>query len=257
MKRLTHHRSSGFTIVELMIALSVLSTLLLLASLTLIAIGRLYSKNVNEISAQNTARNLVNDIASQIQLAGNVPAFSYGGVAPTDPTGVTGAAPQNTDRESSVRALCIGNRRYTYVLNYVQSATSDPGGQAYQHVLWRDTLQSAGTCPTQLVHLDTSYPSQGDSATIDKSGSDLLPAHMRLTDLSINLNPSSNTWTIRVTVAYGDKGSPPNEARDDIVQFNSNGFPNTDSTSCSSSTGTEYCAVASLTKTVVQRVSQE
>lgn len=257
MRKAIHHfrrTDAGFTIVELMVALSVLASLLLLASLTLISLGRLYSKNINQISAQNTARNIINDIASQIQLGGNVPAFSYGGAPGYTGTPASGTvAPASGDAPSSVRSLCIGNRRYTFVLNDVQGSSQS----GYQHVLWRDSLSSSGVCPNTLPSLNLAYPTQGDAATVANSGSDLVPNNMRLTDLNVDHNAGSNTWTVKVTVAYGTKGNPPN-ASNDLVQFDSNvGDPNYDQTTCDGNVGTEFCALSSLTETVVQRVSQE
>src|SRR5665213_3568651 len=85
---------TGFTIVELMIAMTVLSVLLLLASVTLIQIGRLYSKGSNEAETQNTARNIINQVASEIQFGGSAP-------LPSSPT---------------AGAYCVGSQRYTYQL---------------------------------------------------------------------------------------------------------------------------------------------
>lgn len=196
----------GFTIVELMIALSILSTLLVMSTVILVQLGRLYTKGVNQANTQNTARNILTDISSQLQLSGSTP-------NPTTP-GV----------------VCIGNQRYTYRLDH--KLTEDPA----DHVLWRDTTAGSGAC--QPLNLDTETPS--DTQTQQGTGVELMPLNTRLTDFKVTAN-ANNTYGIKVTVAYGD---------DDLVQHQDG------ATRCVGTSGTEYCAVSSLSITVARRIAQ-
>lgn len=210
MNQRLHREAKGFTIVELMIALSVLSVLLMLTTATLIQIGKLYSKGINQAAAQNAARSIANEIAAQLQFTDQAP----------QPAAV-----------GSTRALCIGRQRYTYVLNQQL-------GHPARHVLWHDVTKST-TCHA-IGNLTTApTPSDGDTDA-GSTRSELMPANMRLTDLTVR-NNSNGTYTIKVTVAYGE---------DDLVHYDGA----TDTTTCVGDRGTEYCAVSSLTVTVAQRV---
>lgn len=85
--------SAGFTIVELMIATTVFSVVLLLCTYGLVSIGRTYYKGVTTSRAQTTARSISDNIARSVQ---------YGGKISGSLTGSSGQ-------------ICIGKARYTYV----------------------------------------------------------------------------------------------------------------------------------------------
>lgn len=208
----------GFTLVELMIALSILATLLVMSTVLLVNLGHLYTKGVNEAATQNTARNIVNDVSSQLQLSGStviVPPF----------------VPNGTN------VVCLGSQRYTYTLNH-KLVNPPASGNNVIHALWRDTMNSGASCTA----LDLSAATPKDSATVRDSGSELLPVNTRITDFKINDN-GNNTYSILVTVAYGD---------DDLVNYDATN----DTTGCSGDVGTEYCAVSSLNVTVLRRTAQ-
>ncbi len=61
---------SGFTIIELMIATLVFSTVLLLCATGLISIGRMYQKASNSRATQEVARNLIDQIKNDFELTG-------------------------------------------------------------------------------------------------------------------------------------------------------------------------------------------
>lgn len=172
----------GFTIVELMVALSVLSILLVMSTVILIQIGRLYTKGVNQAATQNAARDIINDLSSQLQVSGNAPDSSTPGV------------------------ICIGNLRYTFNLNH-KLVTPPASGTYVIHVLWRDTLADNSSCVA--VNLTAVTPS--DTHTLPGSGVEMIPLNARLTDFLITSN-QNNTYAIKVTVAYGD---------DDLVNYDS------------------------------------
>ena len=216
---------SGFTIVELMIALSVLSVLLLMSTLTLIGIGKLYSKGINQAATQNAARNITNDLASQLQLAGGTPVIN--------PTGQ--------------HVVCIGNQRYTYQLN--TELTNSPNS----HILWHDSMNG-----TDCSALNLNSPSPNDPETIGGSGSEMLAVNMWLTDFDVARGVGS-IYNLRVSVAYGsndllcDSGTPGDCSASGISNHLTNHTPG--GILCKGGDGNEYCAVSSLSTTITRRLN--
>jgi prepilin-type N-terminal cleavage/methylation domain-containing protein len=85
---------SGFTIIELLIATLVFSMILLMVTIGVIQITRVYYKGITEANTQNTARAVMDEITQGIQ-------FSGGKVSATQ----TGQA-----------SFCIGDQQYSYAL---------------------------------------------------------------------------------------------------------------------------------------------
>src|SRR5689334_11132650 len=119
-------RQKGFTIIELMIATAILSTILLLVTVLMINIGNLYYKGINQARVQDNVRSISDEVAQHLQLGDS---FSQ------------------ASGDNSEQAYCVGTVRYTYVIG-VQIGKPAPGASApaYQHVLWRDDNPSPGSC---------------------------------------------------------------------------------------------------------------
>jgi prepilin-type N-terminal cleavage/methylation domain-containing protein len=139
-------RTNGFTLVELMIALSVLSTILVIASVLMFGIGKLYIKGVNQATIQTAARDVMSDVASTIQFSSDTPQIV--------------STPVTLGSITGVYVNCIGKVRYTFVLNR-ELGHDNSNDQDTPHVLWRDTLQNAGSC--QAAKIDQAQPATGDS----------------------------------------------------------------------------------------------
>jgi prepilin-type N-terminal cleavage/methylation domain-containing protein len=105
MKKLN---KNGFTLVELMIAVTVFSVLLLLSAASLTQISRLYYKGVIVTKTHNVNRNIIEDISQAFQ-------FSSGNVANGGPS------------SNGLKSICVGNVRYTYVLNKQINSTNKHG----------------------------------------------------------------------------------------------------------------------------------
>ena len=101
---------AGFTIIELLIATAVFSTILLIATAGLIDIGSAYYKGYVSTQTQQTARTILNDISQTIEFGG--------AVYPTSPG----------DNPTS---FCVGSVRYT--LTYDMQLTTPAG-----HAVLRD-----------------------------------------------------------------------------------------------------------------------
>lgn len=86
-------QQKGFTIVELMIATLVFSTVLLVVTVGIIQITRVYYKGLNEAATQDTVRSIADTLSQSIQFGGGdvtlVPAKSF---------------------------FCVGNTQYSYKL---------------------------------------------------------------------------------------------------------------------------------------------
>lgn len=204
---------AGFTIIELMIALSVISGILILSTSVILSLGGIYTKGIYQTNTQNVARNIINEIAGQLQLGGATPI-----IITSSPT---------------KGSFCLGSQRYSYVLN-----NKLDGGTSSDHVLWRDTLTNSSSCMALTIE---GIANPTDSLTNPAiKGSELLSANMRLTPPFGVTDNSNGTYTIRVTVAYGD---------DDVLRTLSG------RTLCTSEEGKQYCAVSSLVQTVAKRES--
>jgi prepilin-type N-terminal cleavage/methylation domain-containing protein len=161
----------GFTIIELMIATSVLSIMLLMVTVMMINIGNLYYKGISQARVQDNVRSITDEISKRLELG------DHFFLVPDHP--LAGAE----------RAYCIGNTRYTFIL-YKQIDTDS------RHVLWRDTNPSPGSCPSNpadLPNLNQAIPSAG--------GTELLAPHARLTAFTITGN---SPYDVTISEAYGD-----------------------------------------------------
>src|SRR3989344_6639968 len=127
-------RKEGFTIVELLIATSVFAVLLLLCSVALIQISRVYYKGVTTTRTQEASRNIIDDISRGIQFSGGT---------------VTDPLPDVS--QPGVSYFCVNNARYTYKLDTQVTDNSPQGGlQQGYHALAQDTTNSCGVSPPNL-----------------------------------------------------------------------------------------------------------
>jgi prepilin-type N-terminal cleavage/methylation domain-containing protein len=227
----TGMNSNGFTIVELMIATAILSTILLLTTVLMINIGNLYSKGINQSRTQDDVRSITDQVSQDLKL--NSGGVTYGSGTLTDGT--------------PVAAYCIsGNIRYTFVLNRKIGKATDTdtdGSSLMPHVLWRDddTYNTGSGCIP--VNLDD--PALG-TGTSDPLGTELINSNSRLTSFCIASQGSPNCtsapttpYTVSVGVVYGD-----------IDLLNLAGL----STTCKSGAGNQFCAADNVTTSVVQRL---
>lgn len=166
--------SSGFTIIELMIATAVLSVVLLLSTILITAIGNLYYKGVNQSRTQDNLRSITDDVTQNLELTdGNLTlgSISRGGY--------------------TIKAYCIGSVRYSYVIG-VKIGT---GSGTINHVLWRDNNSSGGCIPLDLTQ---STPTAVGSI----NGVEMIAPNSRLT--SFDITPSSSPYSVSISTAFGD-----------------------------------------------------
>lgn len=231
MKHLSSTQQSGFTLVELLIATTVFSVILIAATASLIQIGRMYNKGVISSRTQQAARNVTDELTQSIQFS-NGEITTYGPV-PSQPL--------------PTQVLCLGTVRYTFVLN-AQQNKEVPSGQyntpqyplQIKHALWKDYLSDDGECQNGSS-ADTPNLTIDNPGGNGSGGSDLLSQGMRLIALDVTATSNPNLYTLKVGVIYGDN--------DLLVPNESN------PTGCKgSSVGGQWCAASVLYTQAWKRV---
>ncbi|HEY5667864.1 MAG TPA: prepilin-type N-terminal cleavage/methylation domain-containing protein [Candidatus Saccharimonadales bacterium] len=178
MRRLLVHirtDSKGFTLMELLIAMAVFATVLLVATAGILQFTRVYYKGVTENNTQDVARTVVDLIAQGIQ-------FNGGAVTTT----VAGPTAGNS------YAFCVGNQQYSYTTNY--ELNDNPNAAAHQsyHVMVVNNVAGCtASTPAQNVRLSA------------VSGRELFSPNMRLARMQVT-NVSPNVYQVSVRVVYGD-----------------------------------------------------
>ena len=170
----SNRQSDGFTIVEILIATTVLSVILVLVSSMMIGIGKLYYKGINQSRVQDTVRTITDEVAQQIQLTDAVP-FPKAG--------------------NNYQRICIGTFRYSFILDKLAGET-DATGNPYKHVMWRDTNPDPGNCDsTPNDFLNTNIPSP--------DGVELMSANSRLSAFAVTNLPQGVKIEVGVIFANG------------------------------------------------------
>ncbi len=213
-------KNRGFTVVELLVALAVFSVVLLVVTVGIMQVSRLYYEGVTEASTQATARNIIDNISQALQFDGGTPTS-------TPPVIVPGTS----------YAFCVNNQQYSYRPGY-QLVDNAPGAHQTSHALVVQTLSGCAAAPAQNL-------SAGGV-----TGRELLSPNMRLAELTVTKlsTPSTiNMYKVHVRVVYGDfdllqspSGSVYADAAPDAV--------------CKGVTGRQFCSVADLTTIVTSRV---
>lgn len=158
------YKQRGFTIIELMIATSVFSVVLLLCTFGLMQIGKLYYKGISSTRTQNTARSVLDSISQDIAFADNNIEVIQG------TTTLPGM-------------ICAGHHRYSYQINSVLTDTN--------HVMILDNQDcTTGTTPKSLTSFGV-------------TDQEMLGRRMRLADLQVS-GTEATGYTILVKIIYGD-----------------------------------------------------
>lgn len=210
-------QQKGFTIVELMIATSVFSVILLGATAATIQIGRLYYKGVIMSRVQQSSRRIMEDISRPIQFSGSDVRLS------SPKTQVIGGL--------ETGAICIGNKRFTYGIN----AQVDPNATGYtpahkaRHAMYQDEL-SGNNAPCTILDLTQALP----------AGRELVAENMRLA--RFNPTVTDNIWSIDMLLIYGD---------DDLLAPDANAPERCKSLNA----GSQWCATSELKTRVFKRIN--
>lgn len=240
MKRL---RSSGFTIIELMIATVVFSVILLGAVTALIQVGRMYYKGIIASRTQQTARDLLDTISRPIQFNGQGLAMS-----PSDPAA---ALPEVSGIRTKV--ICIGTQRFTFGLNAQVTDKAGLDGQynldgkhQARHAVWQDTISNPSACVPVNLTMATPQPNGSDTDTTLRGtgGRELLSQHMRVKSITVS-NAVNGVRTVSIGIIYGD---------DDLIFFSDGAQNQPERCLGNAATGAAWCALSELTTQVIPRV---
>lgn len=215
----------GFTITELLIATAVFSVILLLCTVGLMQVGRLFYKGVTSTRTQEIARMVMDDISQAIQ-------FSGGPII--NPITNTGVSPDIS------QGLCVGGRRYSYSLNTQLTGSG--------HALMGDDYAGCNSLT----------PAQNLTAPAGLLGRELLATNIRLVTLNVTcVNTTAvpgvcanNTYRVVLRIVAGD-----NDVLADKLK--ADGTVGTDGIldSCSDiQAGSQFCAAAELNSIVQRRI---
>jgi type II secretory pathway pseudopilin PulG len=207
--------SAGFTIIELIIATGVFSTVLLVGLAAFLQTGKLFYKGVTISQTQQVAHDILDSLKSEIQFSPSI---------------------VSTQSSTNGRSyLCVGNIRYTFKLYNQVSLDPTVHNFTDNFGLVRDVLPGSSGCGDPFsatpVPLDTTTETE------------LLGSKMRLASLSItpaqdvNGDDITDLWSIAIKVAYGD---------DDVLDN-----PLTANPACNGGlNASQYCSVVELTSSV-------
>lgn len=216
MQRRPLTAEAGFTIIELLIATTVLTLILLLSTVMITSIGTLYYKGVTLSQTQDSTRSIADQVVQDIQLSSGVVS-----------TGTT------TVGSTTLSALCLGTVRYSYVLDRQIGTDGTAPANQIKHVLWRDTVSSGAACtPADIMQ---------DPVPSTVNGTELVGNKSRLTGFSAAQSASNTSlYTVAIGVAFGDN---------DLLQ--GSGL----ATRCNSGSANQFCAVSTLSTAAIQRFS--
>lgn len=216
----------GFTIVELLIATTIISVILLMVSVMMINIGNLLHKGISVSKVQEDVRTISDELADQIKnSSGAVLSYAAG----------------NYGR------VCVNGTMYTFV----KGVQMGSGVGKSAHVLAREPLSGSCTNLSQAAY--ASY-----LAGASPSMTELVYDNSRLYQFEVKPETalSGKTYSINVGVAYGDDDllcSPTGSGCTPGYTSTASDFLMSDLT-CGNSSSRAFCATAKLSTQVTQRL---
>lgn len=214
-------RQNGFTIVELLIATLIFSLVLILITVGVLTFTKVYYKGLNQSKTQNATRAVIETISQSIQ-------FSRGVV--TSPI---------SDGPNQEKGFCVADKRFSYLpgLQLVDEAPDTGLGQT-RHAL---VMDETGSCIGAQSLRDNPNP----------LGVELLTPGMRISKLSVQQIPNTQTYNVSLRIAYGDSDLLYSPSRPD----DPNGASLPDAACRFNFTGSHFCATAELSTIVTKRIN--
>jgi prepilin-type N-terminal cleavage/methylation domain-containing protein len=219
IKNRLRSNQAGFTLIELMIATTIFTVLLVIIIFAFLFVSNDYVKSNVEAQTQETARAVIEQVAEDIQL-------NNFNVSPIITSG-------------NYHMYCIGNDRYSFWYN---KEIAGSGSDGAPHALVIDTGCTSSSVPETL-----------NDATI--TGNELLGNHMRLGNFSVTNTGVAGQYAVSVTIAYGSdnqgQGGPL------IPTANTSTNPTSYTYTCpDNNLGGNFCASTTLSTIVQQRVQE-
>jgi prepilin-type N-terminal cleavage/methylation domain-containing protein len=172
-----HGSQKGFTIVELMMATLVFSMILLLVTIGVLQVNRVYYKGVTEANTQSVARTVMDTISQAIQ-------FDGGNITPIPTT----ASPT----AGTKYYVCVNNQQFIYWPGY-QLVSGTPGTHQTNQAFIQRTITGSCAAPTGTI-----------------TGRELLSPNMRLSNLQVSQIGTTNLYKVQVRIVYGDEDTMTN-----------------------------------------------
>lgn len=218
---MTHRQNSqGFTIIELLIASTVFSVVLLLVLQGVMHIGRLYYKGLSAARTQALGRRLSDEFTQALQFGGS---------------GVQADALVSPPSGGSSAIFCVGSYRYKVTFNRQLDPVATGSRQSTQ-VLLRQVRNDVTVC-------STTDPFDAPTELMDKG--------MRIVKMQIlPVASRSGLYTVSLRIIAGD---------DDLLNYSNPAAADQPAiyqtaTCRDSSVGGQFCADSSLSSTVERRV---
>jgi len=197
---MSQNKNSGFTVVELMLAMTFISVLLLAIALTTIQISNIYNKGITLREVNQAGRSVTSDLQRSIASA-----------VPFDVTPKTDESAATADSKYVVRdgggRLCLGN--YTYAWNYGAALV---GGQGAPSVFNRyndgqPVLFAKVADPNGALCATPTAPIVRTSATdlISEGDRDLAVHAFNIVKTAENATIGQALYAISVTIGTNDQ----------------------------------------------------
>ena len=220
----------GFTIVELMIATTVFSVIMLMTSAVVVRFTGSFQRGVVQNTTQNAARSIIDSVTQTLQVA---------------PVGTF----KELQANGNTRGYCVDGMRYSYALG------GQIGTDGVSHALVQDTgLGSACADPADGI-------SRAQNVSGAISGKELLSPNMRLAGFNIKELPGGMLFYVDIKVAYGDKDllcsqAIPSSCQPGAAVLDINGLSEEalSGLQCKGDIGSQYCGVSELSTTVQRRL---
>lgn len=245
MKEQKRSNQKGFTIIELMIATTIFSLVLMICLAAIMNITRTYYQGTLQARTQNRVREIVDEIADEIRYRPGEIVQTTGMTALTD-------APEQEDEsvgsvdptspQSYVGQYCIGTVQYRYLLGFKADSEASPATSSDDdRIAARPLIRNsgAGACnPANDLDLTDSVDTTLEHITSSQEYG-ILDDNMRVLEFSIRRVGVEDKYMVAVTVAYGD---------DDLIGYENGRFicrPN--------NIARAYCATSRLEVIVSRR----
>lgn len=204
----------GFTIIELLIATSIFSVILLICATGIIYVGRLYHKGATSTAVQEVARSSIDEIKND---------FQYGG-------GFFAKLINNGPNEG----FCIGDNLYSYQVS-PHKINADGSGHAL-------VVRNRPNCYTDAIASPPSVQpdniNDGQTAPAGFPWRELLGPNMRIKSDIFPTSPTAGAPSIKFVISIIS-------ADDDLIDASGN---------CNSGFGSQFCATAELSSDAYRRI---
>lgn len=153
----TTTNQAGFTIVELMIATMVFSSIILVITFGVLQFSKAYYKGITASNTQNAARNIIDATTQAAQYSGGT---------------------LTTNTSGAVKTICIGNSQFDYQLDTKRTSTS--------HVLYVSP-NSSSSCATKAFDATASRELIDPNMRLAKFDVSLVPGSTSLYTVTVRV----------------------------------------------------------------------